>query len=368
MSQPADETDESPPAPSRFRSFLHRHRRAGWIALAVVLALLLVVGGYAWRLNSHLSDIDRFSTSTIKNRPAKAPTKALNILLLGSDKGQPVAGAEHTTLAEDAVADSWPVGKYRSDTLMVVHISADREHVQVVSIPRDSFVMIRDSAGTDQHREKINAAFSDWGPNGAIATVEALTGLRLDHVAIIDWAGFRDLSTAVGGVPVTVPEEVYDSKQKKLWKAGDYLLKGEEALQYVRMRYGLTRSDFDRIARQQNFLRSLMREILASGSLTKPLEFDRMLGALTENLTIDEAWTNGDLRSLALGLRGISEGDVDFLTMPIGQERTDPTYGAVLEVDTAKAKELFTALRQDRMSRYLKKYPDDVLAEDDQIS
>src|SRR5690606_8466050 len=101
-------------------------------------------------------------------------------------------------------------GKYRSDTLMVVHVSANRKNVQVVSIPRDTFAVLHDATGAPQHEAKVNAAFSSFGPNGTIATVEHLTGLRIDHVAVIDWAGLKDLSTAVGGVPVTVPEPVYD--------------------------------------------------------------------------------------------------------------------------------------------------------------
>lgn len=357
------EDEQAEPNPPRRR----RWRPWAYGLGALLLLVIAAFGFYAWRLNSHLDNIDRFDTAEIKNRPDKADNKAINVLLLGSDKGKEVAGSGDS-LAEDADAATWPTGKYRSDTLMVVHISADRKRVQLVSIPRDTFTMLYDAEGNPQHEEKINAAFSNWGPNGAISTVEHLTGVRIDHVAIIDWAGFKDLSTAVGGVPVTVPEAVYDSKQDKQWEARDYLLKGEEALQYVRMRYGLTRSDFDRINRQQNFLRSLMREMLDSGKLTKPLEFDAMLQALTENLVVDEAWSNGDLRSLALGLRGLEDRNVTFLTMPIGEERTDATYGAVLEVDEDKAQQLFAALRGDKVGGYLRKYPDDVLAEDDQIS
>ncbi|MFS3128181.1 LCP family protein [Nocardioides sp. Bht2] len=362
----ANEPGPSEPEPNQPA---RRRRWRPWAFAGLALLLVLIAGGgfYAWRLNSHLNNIDRFDTGEIKNRPAKADNKAINVLLLGSDKGKEVAGSG-ADLAEDADAATWPKGKYRSDTLMVVHISADRERVQVVSIPRDTFTMLYDGEGNPQHKEKINAAFANWGPTGAISTVEHLTGVRIDHVAIIDWAGFKELSTALGGVPVTIPEAVYDSKQHKQWEARDYLLKGEEALQYVRMRYGLTRSDFDRINRQQNFLRSLMREMLDSGKLTKPLEFDAMLKALTKNLVVDDAWTNDDLRSLAIGLRGLDQEKVVFLTTPIGAERSDPTYGAVLEIDKPKAKALFAALRGDKMRSYLKKYPDDALAEDDQIS
>lgn len=345
-----------------------RHRRL-LIGVTAGLVVLLVAGGfYVWKLNSHLGNIDRFSTDGIKNRPESADNDALNILLLGSDKGKKIPGREDTTLAEDAESGDWPTGKYRSDTLMVVHLSADRKRAYVVSIPRDSFVRLYDAGGEPAHREKINAAFSTWGPNGTIATVEHLTGLRLDHVAIIDWAGFKDLSTAVGGVPVTVPEPVYDPKQHKQWEARDYNLKGEEALKYVRMRYGLTRSDFDRIDRQQNFLRSLMSKVLEAGSLFKPVKFNDTLAAITENLTVDDGWDNGEIRGLALDLRGIDVKDVEFLTLPIKGERTHPKYGSILDVDRRQGQQLFEALHEDRMRAYLEKYPDEVLPAEEEIN
>ena len=113
---------------------------------------------------------------------------------------------------------------------MVVHISGDRKQVSVVSIPRDTLVTLYDASGVATHKAKINAAFSEYGPAGAIATVEHLTNLRMDHIAIIDWAGFKDLSTAVGGVPVHIPQSFYDPKQKVQWNAGDHVLEGKEAL------------------------------------------------------------------------------------------------------------------------------------------
>lgn len=348
--------------------FRRRHPR---ILVALLLALLLVLatcGFYAWQLNSQLGNIDRFDTDKVKNRPDANDTGALNILLLGSDAGKKVSGeAAETELAEDAEAAEWPVGKYRSDTLMILHVSEDRKRVHLVSIPRDTFTMLHNDEGGREHREKINAAFSSWGPNGALATVENLADVRIDHVAVIDWAGFKDLSTAVGGVPVTIPEDVYDPKLRKQWHAGDYNLKGTEALQYVRMRHGLTRSDFDRIERQQNFLRSLMKKTLEAGTVYKPMKLNDTLAAITENLTVDEEWDNGSLRSLAVSLRGLKEENVTFLTLPIGREATHPDYGSILRIDKDKSKELFDALQKDRMQSYIEKYPDDVLGDEDSI-
>lgn len=343
--------------------FHKRHR----ILLTATIVIALVIGlggtGYAYMLNSKLKNIDKVTVKLKeKDRPDPDKGKALNILLLGSDKGKKIAGeAANTTLSEDAKAAKWPSGKYRSDTIMVVHISADRQHVYLVSIPRDSFVMLYDAAGQATHKEKVNGAFSYYGPSGVISTVEHLTNLRMSHLAIIDWAGFKDLSTAVGGVPVYVPETVYDSAQNVTWTKGNYNLKGTKALQYVRQRHGLLRGDFDRIARQQNFLRALMKKILAGGTMHNPIRLTNTLDALTKNLTVDEGWKPGDMRGLALSLRGTSADNVTFMTVPVGAGSVDPTFGDVVNIDQLKSEELFTALKDDSVVAYLKKYPDDAL-------
>lgn len=280
------------------------------------------------------------------------------------DKGKKVAGAENTTLSEDAASGDWPVGKYRSDTLMVVHIPKNRKHAYLVSIPRDSFVPIYDADDKTDHSEKINAAFSEGGPVATINTVEHLTGLKIDHLAIIDWAGFKDLSTAVGGVEVTIPTAFYDPKQKVQWDAGTQLLEGDKALAYVRTRYGLIGGDFDRIKRQQNFMRSLMGKMLSSGVTTSPTKLTNTVTALTKNLTVDEGWSGTAIAKLALSLRGVGTEDVTFMTSPVQGTETDPTYGSIVVLQQDKLAELFTAMKRDKMRAYIEKYPDDALSDD----
>ena len=175
---------------------------------------------------------------------------------------------------EELLADGeWDPDAYRSDTVMVVHIPADRKAAYLVSIPRDSFVEIYDETGEAQGKNKINAAFAAYGPYGTRHTVEHLSGLRIDHIAIIDFAGFRDLTTAIGGVDVYIPEAVYDSKQDQQWEEGEVHLEGVLALKYVRMRYGLTQGDFDRVDRQQNFLRAVMQKTLSDDTIGNPRRF-----------------------------------------------------------------------------------------------
>ena len=348
--------------------FHRRHRRA-IVAIGTTLALLLaVVTGYAYWLNSQLGDVDRIDTGSLLDRPDPDAGEAINILLLGSDAGEPQSQDQRgTSIAEDTTAAEWPSGKYRSDTIMVVHVAADRRSVQIVSIPRDTLTMIYDENGEPTSEQKVNAAFSEYGPNGAIATVEELTGLQMAHLAIIDWDGFKDLSSAVGGVPVTIPESFRDPQQGISWEAGEQTLEGEEALAYVRTRYGLLRGDIDRIARQQNFMRSLMNEMLASGTTSNPVRLTRTLGAVTRNLTVDQDWSPADMRALALALRGTQADDVSFLTAPVAATEDVAGLGNVVRLDEARSAELFEAVSRDRVSDYVERYPEDTLAAEDEV-
>lgn len=353
---------------SNRRSFRQRHPMVVWSVVLIVLLPLVGGAAYAFNLKRKLDDVE-----TVKLNPQTEPDpdegRALNILLLGSDKGEPQEGqSKNTTISEDAASGDWPNGKYRSDTLMVVHIPADRKKVYLVSLPRDSFVPIYDENGKTTHSEKINAAFSAGGPLGAINTVENLTGLKMDHLAIIDWEGFKDLSSAVGGVEVTIPQSFYDPKQKVQWEAGKQTLEGKKALAYVRTRYGLVGGDFDRIKRQQNFMRSLMGKMLSSGVTTNPNKLTRTVTALTENLTVDEGWSGTAMAKLAVSLRGVRTDDVTFMTAPVQGTDTDPTYGSIVVLQQDKMSELFKALSRDRMAEYLQKYPDDVLPDPEDVN
>lgn len=331
----------------------------------MVIFPLAFGAAYAWNLNNHMANVGRIDTGNPYEGPDADDGKPLNILLIGSDKGEPQPGQSATTsIADDARSANWPVGKYRSDTLMVIHVPADRSTVYLVSIPRDSFVPIYDANGQTNHSEKINAAFSDHGPLGTMLTVENMTGLKMNHLAIIDWDGFKDLSSAVGGVPVTIPKTFYDPKQKITWEAGDHELQGKEALAYVRTRYGLIGGDFDRIKRQQNFMRSLMGKMLNSDMTSNPVKLNKMVRALTSNLTVDEGWSTTSIAKLGLSLKGIKTDDVVFVTAPVAGTETIPIWGSIVRLDELKSAELFSALESGTMDEYTTKYPDDLLGDE----
>ena len=285
---------------------------------------------------------------------------------MGADN--PTRLVDKPTIAELLAGDGWDPGAYRSDTVMVVHIPADREAAYVVSIPRDSLVTIYDDTGDPHGKNKVNEAFSAYGPFGTWRTVENLAGLRLDHMAIIDYGGFKDLTTAIGGVDVYIPESVYDSQQDQQWDQGTVHLEDELALKYVRMRYGLLNGDFDRVARQQNFLRAVLEKTLSDGTVGNPVKFTRTLEAVVHNLTIDETWTNGDLRGLALDLRGLGTKDVRFVTLPFARYGDDPELGSINIIDEARSTLLWKAVADDEIGEYLRKYPDDELEDARDVS
>lgn len=330
--------------------FFRRH----WIlaSVAIVAAVAMIgAGGWLLYLNNLLGNVDRVGiTVDEENRPPPTHGEELNILLAGADNGP------GRSIEEAVESGDWNTGEHRSDTIMILHIPADREQAYLVSIPRDAYVGIYDEDGDYVYDDKINAAFSLYGPSGYLSTVEHLTGLRMDHVAIIDWKGFKDLSSALGGVDVYIPDTFYDPSQKVRWEQGTHELAGKEALQYVRTRYGLEDGDFDRIARQQNFLRSMMSELLSQGTVTNPLKLTSALRAITDNLTVDDDWSGSGIRDLALQLRDIRTGDVTFLTAPTAGYDTTETGASVVLLDEKQSEELWDSIADDDIRGYLQEY------------
>ena len=346
-----------------------RHGQRRWASVLLVGALVVVgtVGYYGWELNQKLNNIQRASTAPLGHgeRPAKKPTKALNILLMGSD--DPHQLIKKPTVAQLAAEGKWDPGAYRSDTMMVVHIPADRSAAYIVSVPRDSYLPIYDAEGNEHPANKDNEAFSQYGPYGTWRTIENFSGLRLDHMAIIDFQGFRDLTTAVGGVDVYIPKTVYDSKQHQQWNQGTVHLEGNLALKYVRMRYGLLNGDFDRVDRQQNFLRALMEKVLDSGTIGNPLKFSHTLDAITKHLTVDSDWSNSEIRNLALSMRGLDAKHVKFVTLPLAHYGTVNGMSVNI-VDKAASMRLFQAVADDKLAEWIKNNPDAVLPPPKQVS
>ncbi|MFF4055887.1 LCP family protein [Streptomyces sp. NPDC001668] len=281
------------------------------LGLAAVLALVGLGAGAVWWGTNHYGDQvtripDAFPTGPRPPKPAKHDG-GTTFLLAGVD-----SRSKQPTTGNDATTRLWRYGAQRSDTMMLVHLSADKRTVHVMSIPRDSWVPLPGHGSA-----KVNAAFSWGGPPLMIQTVEQLTRTRVDHFGVIDWHGFKALTDAVGGVPMTVPRDSYDPVLQQHFTAGTHVMHGEEALAYVRQRHGVPGGELDRIKHQQQFLRSLVGEMRGEVGLTDPLGTARMLDAITRTVSVDNRMSNGDLRDLVVGLRHLDASDAHFTTAPV---------------------------------------------------
>lgn len=325
-----------------------RRRRALIIVFCVIGVVIAGVAGtigmLQQRIAAHVEYIeDPFAT--LEHRPDAAEPAAgssapMNILVIGSDSrisaGDP---------------DAWAYGAQRTDAIMLVHISGDRRTVQVMSIPRDSWVPIP-GHGT----AKINAAYSWGGPALMIETVEQLTGVRIDHVAIADFESFATLTDELGGVEITLPEGL-EGRGVELGP-GTHVLDGEEALVYVRQRYSLPRGDFDRVERQQNWMRAIMRAAFDRDVLTNPLRLTRFLETAAGAVAVDSDFTVSAMRDLALSLRNLRPGDVVFMTVPVTGTGTSPDGQSIVNLDRTEFDDLMAAVADDDAAAYMDANPD----------
>lgn len=337
-----------------------RRRRRRKVALATVLLVAVAamsLGGVLLHIQAQLDgQIVRIEHvfRGVEDRPAK-PTSgsakdSVNILVMGTDRRGTVG-----TTGTSAVAPEWIPGAQRTDTIMILHVDGDRKSASLVSIPRDSWVDVP-AFGFN----KINAAFSYAGPSLAVQTVEDLTGIRIDHLAVIDWIGFQALTDAVGGVRITVPRTIADTHNNVVWTKGTQRLDGRQALLYVRQRYGLPGGDFDRVQRQQVFVRSLMRSTLASMRSNHPGDIHDVLDTLTSNLSVDAEWSSSELRGLLLDLRSMSAADVHFLTAPVTGTGMEGSQ-SVVYLDQPLNQSLWSAVRDDGVEQWLASHTTDVV-------
>lgn len=326
----------------------------GRLLLLGFCILALVAAGATYYLGRQITaPIDRIEGvfTDLEDRPTRPTTgrasEAVNILVLGTDRR-----SDSPTTGNGAQAPAWLPGAQRSDAMMLLHIDADREGASVISFPRDSWVEI-----PERGHAKINAAYSYGGAPLAVETVETLTGVRIDHLAVIDWAGVRSLTDELGGVTVTVAETVFDSTRDVRWPAGVHRLDGRAALDYVGQRYGLPGGDLDRARRQQNFLRALMVDTLGRISDGRPWEIYQVVRVITNHLTVDAEWSARAMASLAWSLRGIDSSNVAFLTVPVAGIGWEGLQ-SVVHLDHEVGDRLWRAVRADRVAAWLREHPE----------
>jgi LCP family protein required for cell wall assembly len=267
----------------------------------------------------------------------------LNFLLVGSDK-RPEDGAFGDPEEESAVLN---------DVTMLLHISQDHSHVEVVSFPRDLIVSVPECPDPEDPADplpalsesKINEVLS-WGGFGCVAsTVEQLTGVKIPVGGIVEFYGVAALSTAVGGVEVCVAEPISDDYTGTYLDAGTHTLSGMDALQFLRTRHGVgDGSDLGRISNQQTFLASLMRTLQSSGTLGDPVKLYSIAKAVLSNMTLSTAMQDPvQLVSIARALQDIDLSKIAFVQYPTAYTEG---FSAVVPSDSAAV--LNAALQADR--------------------
>ena len=325
-------------------------RRRLWVRVLVAVGVVAVLfvgaatGLFLERQRAYDRNIQRVPGAfpAESERPARAAGRAQNWLLVGSDRR-----ADQGTTGLGATEPPWRYGAQRADTIMLVHLPADRRRIYLVSFPRDAWTPIGGHGNA-----KLNAAFSFGGPPLLIATVEQLTGVRVDHFAILDFEGFKSMTDALGGVTVRVARTVRDPARKVVWPAGTQRLDGAQALDFVRQRHNLPGGDLGRIRRQQAFLKALAGQAVDRGTLANPLKLNAFLEASTKAVSIDESLTISGLRSLALQFRSVRASDVVFVTAPVSGTGTEGRQ-SVVYLNPTKGRQLYHALRTDALAGYL---------------
>ncbi|MEU0741552.1 LCP family protein [Streptomyces sp. NPDC006134] len=334
-------------APSGRRAAPARPRRrvGRWVALGL-LAAVLAAGGTGYWLYSDLSgniegvDLDEAIGG---DRPEKLPTSGQNLLVLGSDSRSGANASLGTGRAAGA----------RSDTALVIHIPEGRAKAVAVSIPRDTLVTrpactARDGSRLSAaHRVMFNSVYAQAGPACVVKTVEQMSGVRMDHFVEIDFAGFKGLVDAIGGVTVTVEQDIHDPSSGLDLPAGTHRLDGTQALQFVRTRHGVgDGSDLGRIGLQQQFLIALLGEIKRQDLLGSPTKAFKIADKLTESLTTDSGLASlTKLAEFGRSMNGVDPATMETIMLPVRYDTQDPDRVVAAQ---PQAGLLWEALREDR--------------------
>jgi LCP family protein required for cell wall assembly len=314
-----------------------------WLKTMVIIgSILLVISGGAlvliYGLTGHYED--KVARENILDGVPQDPN-TLNFLVLGTDA------------RSDQEAESLDETGNRSDTIMLVHIKADKSGAFIVSIPRDSYVDVPAGGDWKGGKNKINSALAYGGANLAAKAVFNLTKVPLTGAMIINFNGVQKMVEAVGGVNVCTQFEVKSWFSDKVWGVGCHDMTPAETEEFVRQRMYVPGGDFGRIRNQQNVIKGLMKKVVSSGTLTNPGKLDALLTTAAESLTVDK---NTNIRDLAFTLKGIDPANVKFATAP-ATGLFDSDAGNAVQLDMAGVDELFKAVREDKTDQWYAAHP-----------
>ena len=326
------------------------------IVLAVVITGTACAGYLYYEHLNHNIKKDPLNIGDEKDRAAEskanaAGQKPLNILLIGSDardsaENQKLGGAKDTF-------NTAP----RADVQMLLHVSADRSNMSVVSMPRDTLTDIPKCTDPDTGKKYAaetdvitNDSLGRGGPGCTVATWEKLTDIHIDHFMMVDFAGVVSMADAIGGVPVCVDANIYSHTSSgkgsglKLEK-GTTAVKGKQALQWLRTRYGFEDdTDIARTKAQHQYMNSMVRQLRENATLSNPTKLRSLAETATKALTVDDGLgTVAKLYDLSKELKKVPTARITMTTMPWEYSGSS---GRVVPKPTDAAK-LFRLVRED---------------------
>ncbi|MFD9302436.1 LCP family protein [Streptomyces sp. NPDC060048] len=315
---------------------------AAWTATGVVLLGGAGLGYFYFKLNGNLQTVD-IDAALGTDRPQNVDNGSMDILVLGSDSR---GGANGEYGADDG-------GSARSDTAMIVHLNEGHTRATVVSVPRDTLVTrpacttadgTTDPGGT---RRMFNESYTVGGAVCAVATVEKMSGIRMDHYLEVDFTGFKKIIDNLGGVEVTTTKPIKDAYSHLDLPAGTNRLGGEQALGLVRTRHAVgVGDDLGRIQLQQAFIKALIKQVKGIGLFDNPKRLLDLADTATKAITTDKAL--GDVKSLmgfAQSLQGIDAQSMHMITLPVTTDVRDPNRVAPL---AKESKMVWDALLADQ--------------------
>lgn len=272
---------------------------------------------------------------------ADLPPVAMNILLIGSDSRGNAREQAANTAATGASSD------HRADSLMLVHVPADRHTFYVVSLMRDLWVDIPGYGGS-----KINASLEVGGIDLVTRTVESLLGTHIDHTVMLDFHGFKLLTDGLGGIDVNVTLPFQSTHETQhVFTAGVNHLDGQAALEFCRERYAFVDGDYQRVRNQQTFLRAVLARLTSGGALNDVNAVRALVNFAGSSLTVDQGFDPVSVAILAYSLRNTDPNAAGFVTLPTagvgnigGASVVLPDYGGI--------NALAAALREGRIAEY----------------
>ena len=312
----------------------HRGRRVlvGAAILVVTwLAFMIWVPFHAW------GNVARIDANPQGTRPAES--KGYDYVLVGSDSREGLSAEQQQQLATGSVKDA--AGK-RTDSIIMVHVPSGDGKPALISIPRDSYLPI-----PGHGKNKINAAYSLGGPKLLVETLEAVTDVRIDGYVEIGFGGFASVVDSLGGVDICVKRAMDDPMAGINLQAGCQTLNGPNALGYVRARYSDPLGDIGRVQRQREFLGAIMHKAVTPSTVLVPWRYYAFSTAAGAGLTVGQDTSLRDVTRVLQALRSVSNGEGLSLTVPVSNPALPTHVGEAVKWDSAKALELFTAIKND---------------------